>query len=612
VTENNKNNADPNDEGHVVYRRAGGAEAAMQRGPQRDGRDGSAAPLVRLAPALTPLILGFTLLLILIFILGYFGVRKIEDTSRQVLEMGNTHTSALRLLLQLRDAVTVLDTEARERDKSIARHEIRPPFDIRLSTARNEVNRLLPQCDQTSLAQSQKWRTFRGDLDTYLGITDDERRYSLEGFNSFKAIDHDLDGILDDTLREENQILQRSEELQQAAARAIRFWTGLALLAGLLIAVGTIIEIQRRYRQLRGTMDDARREREFSNQMLEGMVSAVAAIDARGHIRSANPAFFHMFPGASIGVTIYEKFASEESMKMLESATSSRVDQATYRGRWVRPADDDQEARTFDVYSSPLEIDGERGQILTLVDVTEATEAEANVRRSEALAAVGQATAQLAHEIKNPLGSVRLGVAMLRDNSSNPQDLNTISLVERGINHLNKLVVDVSEFSRERPLELGTVDLQELIESSVELVTDRVEDKDTPLEFAYAKESIQGIWDADQLRGVFMNLLANAIDASDPNSPVKISTELVGGSDDSTSTTSKRASSARVIISDRGPGIPEKTLARIFEPFFTTKRRGSGLGLAISRRIVERHGGTLTAESEVGKGTSFTVELPLR
>jgi signal transduction histidine kinase len=558
--------------------------------------------------------MGFALLLVLIFVLGYFGVRKVEDTNREALDMGRAHAGSIKLLLDLRIAFTKLNNEARDRDESIARNELRPPFDVRLSTARNELNRLLPICDHASFAQSQKWREFRTELDSYLAITDDMRRYNLEGFNKFKAVSDELDTILAQTLSEEGRILQRSEELQQAAARAIRFWTGLALLAGFLIALGTIIEIQRRFRQLRGTMEDARREREFSNQMLAGMVSAVAAIDARGHIRSANPAFFQMFPGASIGVTIYEKFASDEAMKMLESATSSRVDQATYRGRWLRQDDEDQEARTFDIYSSPLEIDAERGQILTLVDVTEATEAEANLRRSEALAAVGQATAQLAHEIKNPLGSVRLGVAMLRDNSTSPQDLNTIGLVERGINHLNKLVIDVSEFSRERPLEREATDLQELIESGVELVTDRIEDKDTALEFKYAGEPIQGNWDADQLREVFMNLLANAIDASERGGPVTISTEVIARSDTegppATAGGSDKAR-VRIVISDRGAGIAEKTLARIFEPFFTTKRRGSGLGLAISRRIVERHGGTLTAESEVGKGTSFKVELPL-
>jgi nitrogen-specific signal transduction histidine kinase len=96
-------------------------------------------------------------------------------------------------------------------------------------------------------------------------------------------------------------------------------------------------------------------------------------------------------------------------------------------------------AHTFEVYSSPLEMDNEHGQILTLVDVTEAAKSEAALRRSEALAAVGEAAAQLAHEIKNPLGSIRLGVEMLREHATAEDAQRTITLVERGIQHLNKL-----------------------------------------------------------------------------------------------------------------------------------------------------------------------------
>ena len=566
-----------------------------------------------MAPSLTPLLMGFALLLFLILILGYFGVRKIEDTSRQVLDMEHQHASMLSLLLQLRVALTRLDNEARDRAEAEARHELRPPFDIRLSTARNEVNRSLSVFERSSLAQTQKWRSFHSDLGSYFEVTDDLRRYSLEGFDKFKTVDKELDVILSDTADEEGQILQRSEAMQRAAARAIRFWTFLAILAGCLIAFGTITEIQRRFRQLRSTMEDVRREREFSNQMLEGMVSAVAAVDARDRIRSANPAFFKMFPRASIGVSLYEKFAPDDAMKMLEAATASRVEQATYRGRSIIGATEGNGgARTYDVYSSPLAIDGEHGQILTLVDATEAAEAEANARKSEALAAVGQAAAQLAHEIKNPLGSIRLGVAMLRDSAPNEDALNTITLVERGISHLNKLVVDVTEFSRERPLELAEVDLQDVIESSVELVADRVDEKQTPLELKLSTETIRGNWDAHQLRGVFMNLLANAIDASNPGAPVTVSTELVPAPQASSSSSdSKRSSMARIVISDRGAGIDDQTRARIFEPFFTTKKRGTGLGLAISRRIVVQHGGSISVRSETGAGTHFTIDLPV-
>src|SRR5438552_6418728 len=110
--------------------------------------------------------------------------------------------------------------------------------------------------------------------------------------------------------------------------------TAIALLMGALVAAYTIREIQRRFRQLRESMEEARREREFSAQMLEGMVSAVAAVDSHDRIRSANPAFFQIFPDAKVGVSVHSQLSSPGAMKMLEAATSSRVERATYRGRW--------------------------------------------------------------------------------------------------------------------------------------------------------------------------------------------------------------------------------------------------------------------------------------
>src|SRR5207302_4420401 len=298
------------------------------------------------------------------------------------------------------------------------------------------------------------------------------------------------------------------------------------LLAGLLVAVATIWQVQRRFRQTRHSTDAARREREFSNQMLEGMVSALAAIDRQDRIRSANTAFLRMFPQVSIGSSIHENIDSPERTKLLEAATASHVETATYRGRW--DLNTDGAARTFDVYSAPLEIEGEYGQILTLVDVTEAAKAEAALRRSESLAAVGEAAAQLAHEIKNPLGSIRLGVEMLREYATADEAERTITLVERGIQHLNKLVVDVTQFSRQRQVERTEVDLHELIDSSIDLVADRIQEKETPVERHYAPEEIYGEWDSEQLREIFVNLLANAIDASEMRSPVNVSTELIG------------------------------------------------------------------------------------
>ncbi|HYR76418.1 MAG TPA: ATP-binding protein [Pyrinomonadaceae bacterium] len=589
-------------EGKVVYRRV----LPVDPTPSSAG-DGER----RFDPTLLPLIAGFALLLLLILVLGNLSVRRLEDTSRNALQLEQSYAARTNLLLRLRVALTQLDNEARNRMEASARHELTPPFDLRLNTAQGRAADLLPQLDHLPLSEMPGWRRFRNDLAAYIEITRDSTRYSQDGFAKFRDADEELNGIINSLASEQEQVFFRIDAMQKEATRSIRMWNVFALFAGLLVAVATIWQVQRRFRQTKQSTEAARREREFSNQMLEGMVSAIAAIDRYDRIRSANTAFCRIFPQAIIGSSIHDRVASPEGVRLLEAATASHVESATYRGRWNLSED---AAGTFDVYSSPLEIDGQNGQILTLVDVTEATKSEAALRRSEALAAVGEAAAQLAHEIKNPLGSIRLGVEMLRDHVVSDGALRTIGLVERGIQHLNKLVVDVTQFSRRRQLDVGEADLHELIDSSLELVTDRVREKETPIEKNFAPSPIRGAWDDEQLREVFMNLLANAIDASEPKSPVKISTEIVE--------TDSRARSietlgrmggerVRILITDYGSGMDSKTQARLFEPFFTTKKRGTGLGLSIVRQIIDLHSGTIEVESARGTGTTFRIELPV-
>lgn len=562
-------------------------------------------------PALLPLVAGFALVLLLVIVLGNLSVRRLEDTSRQALNLQQSQAARATLLLQMRIALTRLDNEARDRMEANARRELTPPFDLRLNTARTQVENLLPSLDRAP-AEMPKWRKFRDDLAAYVEITRDAGRYSLEGFAKFRDVDEELNEIIGDSRIELEQVFARIEALQREATRSIRTLNVIAVLAGLGVAVATIWQVQRRFRQTRQSTEAARREREFSNQMLEGMVSAIAAIDRQDRIRSANTAFLRIFPQAGVGSSIHDQVGSPEGVKLLQAATASHVETATYRGRWN--LSDNGAERVFDVYSSPLEIEGQHGQILTLVNVTEVAKAEAALRRSEALAAVGEAAAQLAHEIKNPLGSIRLGIEMLRDHATSEDAVKTLSLVERGILHLNKLVVDVTQFSRRRQLETSEVDLHELIDSSVELVSDRVRDKETAIEKQYTQSAVFGQWDEEQLLQVFVNLLGNAIDASAPKSPVRISTELVE-IDSSTKSMEApgrmRGGRVRIVISDYGAGMDAKTQARLFEPFFTTKKRGTGLGLSIVRQIIDLHQGTIEAESEPGKGTSFRIELPL-
>jgi signal transduction histidine kinase len=596
-------------DGEVVYRRAGPTEdngsrirSAGESGESR-GRE--------IAPAITPLVIGFTLLLALISLLGYFSVRRMDDVGVGVLELEQHHAAKLGLLLKLRLALTSLNNEARARQDTAARRELKPPFEFRLSTARDEMNRLLRELERPPLSDDTSWRRFRGDLQSYVEVTQDPRRYSLEGFSKFRIADTELDGLLSASGAEQDEVSQKSGLIEQEARRQIRLWSVIALLVGAMVAGGTIWEVQRRFRQMRQSMFEARRERVFTNQLLEGMVSAVAAIDENDRIRSANAAFFKIFPGASIGASLYEKFAPPDGMRMLEAATSSRLDKATYCGRWVCRIGESGILETLDVYSSPLAINGGRGQIVTLVDVTEVAEAERGLRRTESLAAVGQAITQVAHEIRNPLGSIRLGVSMLRDSVNDQEALATIELVERGIKHLNKLVVEVTEFSRQKHLEPAETQLHELLNSSLDLVADRIRQTEAAIEKRFSSQSILGNWDAHQLRQVFVNVVANAIDASPKGAPITISTNLVTlqGRGNGSGFAGRRY--ARVTIADQGKGIDEATRQRVFEPFFSTKKRGTGLGLAIVKQIVEQHAGKITVESEPGKGASFIIDLPL-
>ncbi|HVQ36287.1 MAG TPA: hypothetical protein VMS31_02060, partial [Pyrinomonadaceae bacterium] len=291
------NDPDP-DQGRIVYRRtepASGSPPSLPRASNLRARG--------LAPAIVPLVVGFLLLLILILMLSILSVRRMDEVSVAVLDLEQHHAAKLSLLLKLRLAVTKLNNEARARAESEARRELRPPIDLRLNVAQDEMKGLLQQLERPPLTDDPTWKKFRVDLRNFLEVTEDLRRYSLEGFDSFKLVDVELDTLLRQSTQEQDEVFHKSEEIERNAARSIRTWGVFAFVVGALVAAGTIWELQRRFAQMRRSMEEARRERIFTSQLLEGMVSAVAAIDEHDCIRSANAAFFQIFPGASVGAS---------------------------------------------------------------------------------------------------------------------------------------------------------------------------------------------------------------------------------------------------------------------------------------------------------------------
>jgi signal transduction histidine kinase len=567
------------------------------------------------APAIAPLVIGFLLLLGVILTLGLISAGELNKVGNDSQRLNLEYSTRLNRLFDLRLTLISLDNESRARAASESRRELKPPIDVRLDNARDQVRRSVSNLGPPPSSPDQKiretyeknWNDLKTNTQSYIETTNDLRNYSLKGYTQFLKTTGILDKVLSDATEQYNHVGADMKSLQTVANKSILLWSVLAVFVGALVATGTIWQVQRHFSEMRRSVLETRRERTFTTQLLQGMVSAVAAIDNDDRIRSANAAFLKIFPNATIGASVLEKLGPDDAMKMLEIVTSLRVTKNTYHGRLIARVDD--EDKSFDVYSSPLAINDGPGQIVTLVDATEAAASERTLRRSESLAAVGQATTQVAHEIRNPLGSIRLGVSMLRDSVNDAEALNTIELVERGIKHLNKLVVDVTQYSRQKELERSSVDLHESLERSIDLVTDKIREKNATLEKHYTSRSIVGQWDPYQLRQVFVNVIANAVDASQENAAVQISTELLAPEADGDGQPPKHY--ARITIADHGRGMDKATRDRVFEPFFSTKKRGTGLGLAIVKQIVEQHGGRISVASEPGEGSKFRIDLPV-
>ena len=224
---------------------------------------------------------------------------------------------------------------------------------------------------------------------------------------------------------------------------------------------------------------------------------------------------------------------------------------------------------------------------------------EEQLRRADRLSALGELSAGMAHEIRNPLGSIKGAVEILRDDYA-PEDAKYefIQILLKETDRLNHIVQEFLGFARPKQPEFQLVDLNDSLESLLTLTGQ--EAKKTGV--SVVKKLDAGIGkrnlDAGLLKQAFLNLILNAIQAMPQGGTLTVQSALLGDA-------------VEVKIADTGVGIPEEGRKKLFTPFFTTKKNGTGLGLAITYRIIENHRGTIAVQSEPGKGTTFSVKLPI-
>ncbi|PYS66993.1 MAG: hypothetical protein DMF73_20370, partial [Acidobacteria bacterium] len=221
------------------------------------------------------------------------------------------------------------------------------------------------------------------------------------------------------------------------------------------------------------------------------------------------------------------------------------------------------------------------------------------------LATVGELAASIAHELNNPLATVSLKIETLAAQlSDDPDKLRAVQVVADEVERMGKLVSNLLQFSRRTHQQISTVNVSEEIDKSLELVEYHLRSNKIQVIRNYAEDvpTIQA--DRQQLRQVFLNLLTNASDAIKGGGTLTVSvTEPHDG---------QTPRMVRVEFIDSGAGIELANLEKIWDPFFTTKPegKGTGLGLAICRRVIEEHHGSIAIESEIGRGTKITIDLP--
>lgn len=226
---------------------------------------------------------------------------------------------------------------------------------------------------------------------------------------------------------------------------------------------------------------------------------------------------------------------------------------------------------------------------------------EEQLRRSERLSTLGEMAAILAHEIRNPLGSIRGTAEILKDDfpPGDPKH-EFIEIQIRETERLNRVVEDFLNMARPQPVELHPCSIPDELETLQFLISHDARSRQIQLVVQPPPLPVLINGDSEKLRQAFLNIAINALQATPPGGTVSISAAI------------DAADRCEVRFHNSGPEIDAVTRERIFEPFFTTKPDGTGLGLAITKKIIESHGGTLVVTSAAGNGTTFTASLPLQ
>lgn len=356
--------------------------------------------------------------------------------------------------------------------------------------------------------------------------------------------------------------------------------------------------------QIRRLLAILAEENERMGTVLDSMLDGIVVCDSSHRPTLINKSAERLLPLAYLDVydrPVWESLADEEIAGFLRETLES---EETRMDREFA-LDTKGSTRIVSITVSPLVRDQRiRGNLIHLEEVTDKRRKEAQLRRAENLASLTTLAAGVAHEIKNPLGSLSIHVQLMRKafKASCDERSGTIQryldVVDEEIDRLNRIVVDFLFAVRPMDINLRETDLNGLLSDLLDFLAPEIERAGVRLERNLSPSVPRLSVDPRYMKQAVLNLVQNALAAMPDGGTLTLSTERT---DDG----------IRLSVEDTGTGIPEENLPKIFEPYFTTKETGTGLGLTLTFKIIKEHGGEISVRSREGEGTAFTITLPL-
>ncbi len=261
--------------------------------------------------------------------------------------------------------------------------------------------------------------------------------------------------------------------------------------------------------------------------------------------------------------------------------------------------------RVLEIFGSAVKTEkgNQIGKVIVLRNITRIEKLKAKVKRTEKLAAMGETAANLAHEIRNPLGSIELFASLLKKDMKVKKNRDRASHIISSVRDMDNKISNLLLFAKDRKPPMKKVNIHNTLKEVIAFSEQIFKKENILLSVNYEDSDPLIVGNKEMLKQIFLNLMLNAMQAMPEGGSLYIETRIFNSRYNS----EDRNSNIEIRFKDTGCGIPAKNIKKIFDPFFTTKGKGSGLGLAIVHNIVDIHGGSIDVENNTGGGTVFTI-----